>query len=668
MRLRSICWNHFELKVKKVKKDNDAEKDVTMACCKHCSKEYTYTFNTSILLKHLKSQHEDKLRNLPVQPLRINQAACTDLAETVCRLGYSFRSISKCRILRTYFFEQYGVKLSSPNTVRSYVQVFGRWIIQKFKEYLATLKKDGCVQFHLIVDEGRWVNNRKILGLKLKVIAERSNVKLINIGIIQITKSSSASNIYDLIKRKLAVYGIQVEDLMVFVSVASNTMKAVADLMGTLHQVCYAHLIQLAINDSIYDKNNKPTDRTGELDDECSMDEASDLFEEDDFIDPSDQLEIELDNQTTESTVEESSNHESDEDTMADNLFHFVFGRDEVANEDLQFGDEQVDNEDLQLSSDYNKEVVKIRKIVTWFRSSANRLNAIKKYTSTAPILDCKLKWRSLHLMIKRFLVILPDIKKAYVDLGEADRTQEIKLSIVKSMVRPLELMNDVTNALSKADCNLQTAVHMLDFTVELLSKDSTCSLSKRLIASLVQRRKDYETGHYHLLKALTTPNYQYADEDELVDEMHNLYLKLTKKPTEENEIELDESEPQSAEIHPSSTTSDDSTFHSSFSAYLKSKVQLEEAANFDLKAKIKYDYRLFKSTGNLSDILIRILNSVKETPTSIGLERLPSIATYLYNKYRDRFDGKMLNTILVLRSYFLQKDIVFHTPIKEPY
>lgn len=103
------------------------------------------------------------------------------------------------------------------------------------------------------------------------------------------------------------------------------------------------------------------------------------------------------------------------------------------------------------------------------------------------------------------------------------------------------------------------------------------------------------------------------------------------------------------------------------FNKYLKNTEEKIDN-NINLNERIRIDLKIFKRTGIRSDLLKSILNLVKNIPaTSVEIERLFSMAVFICNKYRNRFDAETVNYILLVKTYFLQSNLKFHST-KQPY
>ena len=701
----SWVWKHFKV-VNKSSTNEDGDKvDEQKAICLYlneceCKGEFKYTKNTTTLANHLRKCHGDKLDDETRQSKITefwkskNRNACLDIAEMCCRNGFSFRAISDCRFIKQQLRAKYQISIESPNTVREYVIEFGRFVISKQREYLIDRKSE-CMKFYLIVDEAKLGNNLKVLGIKLRTPSGLT----IDMGVIKLGIRSRAPDIVECIKRKLEVYGLNLDDILVYISDGCSTMKLVSTLIGAVHQICYAHWIQLAINDNIYVKKNKNNDANDQTDANSEIGDATSEIEDatseiedatSEIEDATSEIEDELANSEIEDELangeiedEHANSQIEDEDgnfvdEPLDDLFYFLFNDDGINNS----------NDELELNQHFADLIDKVRKVSKWFRSSAARLNTLKKYTSKTLIQDCQIKWKSLYDMLVRFDELTGSIEKAFVDLKDSKEIKRIYNKInqrtLKSIINSMEILNDATNELSKEDCLLEEAVIAVEAALELLKEDNT-ELSRKLFKSIEKRKPNYEGVHYQIYKVLTDQTYDCAQMD-VVDDIDKLYKKLIKPPSPEVIIEeqsvssspvieitsSDQPSPTMRTEQPSSTMQTErpsstnnqtkSRFQNRISS-LKFKLSNQPVNISDtFKDKIRIDLDIFKKNGILSEELALVLNFVRKIPaTSVTIERLFSIANFLCNKYRNRFDSEMLNYILILRSYFKQSELLFH-------
>ena len=263
---RSIAWNYFT-------------KSSGKSTCNTCNSVYNIT-NTSAMLKHLRSAHPEITNVNSSVPFGQNEVSFIkrtfsfyyvnqnydlvfDIATLVAQDGYSFYSISKSKFIQRTLYSVYKVELRSPNTVRNLFTIFADFIKIRMKNYIQRMKQEQK-KCQIIFDEASTLSMMKLIGIYC--LFEPN--KYLNLGVVQISEKSTAVNIIKVIRDKLLWYGIDIEkDVSVSITDGCNTMLLIGHLLPGFHQICGDHLIQLCINDVIYekDKNNNMPNSDGRV-------------------------------------------------------------------------------------------------------------------------------------------------------------------------------------------------------------------------------------------------------------------------------------------------------------------------------------------------------------------------------------------------------------------
>ena len=87
-----------------------------------------------------------------------------------------------------------------------------------------------------------------------------------------------------------------------------------------------------------------------------------------------------------------------------------------------------------RLNVEYKDLIVKVRKIVKFFKKSPTRTDVLYKHVlednkRAGLVLDCKTRWSSMADMVSRFLLLKDVILKSLIDLKEKNYVQ-LRLSI----------------------------------------------------------------------------------------------------------------------------------------------------------------------------------------------------------------------------------------------
>lgn len=215
------------------------------------------------------------------------------------------------------------------------------------------------VRFSLTMDEWTSLSRTRFLN----VVLQHRESEIINLGLFEIKGSADAVNLLNIVETSLKKFGIDFQKHIVcIISDGCNTMtKLGSDAKPVLQQLCFAHALQLAILDVLYEqkRKNKPKSRN--------------------------QIEDYL---------------TDDSDTETEN------------NEDLElllpFSLDQTDVFEHEYHNKLETMIKQVRKISKFFRCPKNdevlqsyALEQIK--TSLRLELDCKTRWSSMFSMLEKF-------------------------------------------------------------------------------------------------------------------------------------------------------------------------------------------------------------------------------------------------------------------------
>ena len=136
-------------------------------------------------------------------------------------------------------------------SIREQVMKYGLHLTEMNKQELF-LKKSKGDKFSLTLDEWTSVRNRRYLNLNIHGVGY-----FWNLGLVRIQGSFSAEKCIEIIASKLKEFELDLQcDIMAITTDGCSMMRKVGRLLPTLHQLCYAHGLQLVIHDIFY--QNKP--------------------------------------------------------------------------------------------------------------------------------------------------------------------------------------------------------------------------------------------------------------------------------------------------------------------------------------------------------------------------------------------------------------------------
>ena len=121
----------------------------------------------------------------------------------------------------------------------------------------------------------------------------------------------------------------------------------------------------------------------------------------------------------------------------------------------------------MSVQPQYKEAIKKARKISNSIRKSAMLKRLLKRYTDLMPLKESKTRWSSLAKMTDRFLKILPEIKKVYIDAKKNLDFSETNISHLKHIQILLLPVIEVVEKLSNSKANIMTA----DFEMTKLIK-----------------------------------------------------------------------------------------------------------------------------------------------------------------------------------------------------
>lgn len=565
------------------------------------------------------------------------------MEERVCRMiakdGIPFAKFITSIDLRE-LFESEGHRLpSSASTIQTMLMAYGASIRKKTFDELEALKKLEK-RFTLTFDEWTSLRNRRYLNLNLHLFTGGA-ANIWNLGLARIEGRFPAEACVTALEKKLQDFKIDLNlDVIAVTTDGAAVMKKVGRLLSAHHQLCFAHGLQLAVLEVLYNKRQE-------------------------------QEEEEIQAEVLENRPDNESDNESED------------GNDEQGNFLVE---EEIQEEELL--PQYRELIQKVRKIVKVFSSKSPVKNdLLQKYIKAEfgkelqLILDCRTRWSSLASMLSRFNEVKHCISKALIDLkltsSSFSFTDEefMTLTDIELALEPVKL---AVNVLCREDATLVTAETTLRFMINKLNRQNT-RLSQELVVSLSRRIKERRTSITAVLLYLENPK-KYLEKDSRSASMEDDPFFYPRKATLRTEIKClierlvsdaqpetenqqvednEEDMPLSRLLDEPSPTLEEELERSLRTEWLPESRPAVRAPTRDnsLDLILKREMTLFECGGNRGKYLETVYTYVKSIPpTSVEAERAFSAAGYLCNKIRSNLKDETLDTLSFLRKHFQKK------------
>ena len=154
---------------------------------------------------------------------------------------------------------------------------FAMDLIEEDKVKLDQLLKNNT-RFGLTFDE--WTSGRKRRYLNL--VLHYNHSEIVNLGLHRVTGSATSENLLDIVKSALSSFQLDFSKHIVCIMTdGCPTMTKLGRLAGPVfQQLCYAHVLQLAVLDVLYANENSNETDAADDDDGTEIEENEDLFED----------------------------------------------------------------------------------------------------------------------------------------------------------------------------------------------------------------------------------------------------------------------------------------------------------------------------------------------------------------------------------------------------
>jgi hypothetical protein len=269
--------------------------------------------------------------------------------------------------------------------------------------------------------------------------------------------------------------------------------------------------------------------------------------------------------------------------------------------------------------------------------------------------LDIKTRWNSMVAMIERLLQLKSCIQQALHDIGNEELYNEADFQILEQISKVLKPTELAVKELSKGNSNLLVCEGVFQFLFCALEKQST-ELSEALVESL---RKRYEERRnkdlVSLMKYLENPetkqtgdHFKYSSKAAIFN-CAKLILKRNFPAVCET---IDP-----AEVETASPPDDDD-----LSAQLQKSISSLTSCSARPKTTdpvilLQKEFKLYEATGIRSPTLDKLYGALQTIqPTSTASEQTFSVAGNFSTKLRNRMKFPLLNALVFLKYYFLNK------------
>ena len=550
-------------------------------------------------------------------------------------------------------------KLPNSSTgIKNLVVEYARKIRESYKAEIFQLKTAGT-KFSIEFDEWTSLRNRRYLNIYLYSQCR----KVWNLGLFRIQDSFTAEKVLQMVTDKLKLFNISLEeDVVATVTDGPSVMVKFGNICPAEHQLCFAHGIQLAVNDILYSKPKEQSeeDLGGTSDDGAISDDEefylrTDIETQDEHFEEADAY--------LRADLENLQDSEDEEDYLRENTQMLYKTMEEEYSWDLSH-------------AQYKPIISKCRKIVKMFKRSPLKAEILTKYVKAdlgrdlALCLDSKTRWNTMFAMLQRFFKLKDCIKKALIDLKCTVSIEEWEWDRIHDLVQVLEPIKLTVETLCRRDANLLTADTALNLTLsEILQANTPIGLE--LALALRKRIKERRAIFSSALQFLYTGSlgndldevFEAPAKAKIISFLHDLILRL--HPGTETNLETNEDKVVELEAGPSRPKKrKESEFQK------KMKDALEKIPDRAHKSKTRTEVKTLKSTlnteikmfegGGTKGLHLQLAydHLLSVPPTSVESERVFSSSGYFCSKIRSSLEDNTLDCLSLLRSHFQKSSL----------
>ena len=490
----------------------------------------------------------------------------------------------------------------SATSIREQVMKYGLHVTERIKHDII-LKKSNGEKFSITFDEWTSMRNRRYLNLNVHGVGY-----FWNLGLVRIQGSFSAEKCIEKISSKLKDFELDLQsDIIAITTDGCSMMKKVGRLLPTIHQLCYAHGLQLVIHDIFYQK------------------------------------------QTTLSEI--NSNYPNENESDAE---------DEILSELEDIDGLAIVEQDnpLVVNASVGDVVNKVRRVVKLFKRSPLKNEILQTYVKEKHpnglqlILDCRTRWSTLLNMLERIVKLRIPIHKALLDLDIDIKLNDEEFHHINNIVQALDPIKLAVEELCRREANLITAEATIKFLFEEIQTYPATEYNIRIIDAINQR----------------SVQERYIEASVIMAYLHNPMAKLEKKGIVRTFCYSLLSRVATNEVTDVNTVDDmipnsNSASQEANTLPVAMKLQLaidaslqvsqkQQPSDESLSSSLKHELNIAEQTGErgiLLEKVYRMLLTIQ--PTSVEAERIFSSCAYFCNKFRSSLSDKTLNTLCLIRN-----------------
>ena len=601
--LRSLCAKFAQCKVckKVIKCDGGSTKGL------HVHLKSNHQIDLLVKRKNSETHQEDSQEKRPKIATIEHFLNDTTLSAVLARMtaydGLPFKIFITSMDLRNSL-TALGYSLpKSVTTIREHVVKYGRSVFERIKHDLRLRKSKG-EKFSLTLDEWTSLKNKRYLNINIHGIGY-----FWNLGLSRILGSFTAERCVDEVSNKLNEFGIVFEaDIIAVTTDGCSMMRKFGRIIPPLHQLCYAHGLQLVIHDVFYQKNTV-----------CP---------------------------------EKFSNFGSGSESETDVCENYVV-IDEMEDSDglTIVGTEQEDA--LELNFDISGIVGKVRRVSKPFKRSPLKDEILQNYVKEKHsnglqlILDCKTRWSSLLNMLERISEIQIPVQKALLDLNSDIKISDEEFGQISRIVHSLGPIKIAVEALCRRDANLITGEATLKFLLDEMQNYPPSEYNDRIIEAIIQR----------------SIQERYIEASKITAYLHNPLAKLEKKTVVREfcytllsrTSQYQEQDNQTGNEMDQLNSNSDKEVNTTETLPVAMKLQLAIDASLEtpqeippsgdsLMSSLKFELNIAEHTGKRGILLEKVYQMLLTVPPT-------SVESYFCNKFRSRLSDTTLNNLCLIRN-----------------
>ena len=116
---------------------------------------------------------------------------------------------------------------------------------------MVKIKKGAGIFCSVTLDEYTSTRSRRHMNLNLHYDSDP-----VNLGMVRIKGSMPAERVENLVKKRLHEFGLKMEDIVAATTDGASVMKSFGRMICCVHQLCFAHGYDLAVNNFLYARQN----------------------------------------------------------------------------------------------------------------------------------------------------------------------------------------------------------------------------------------------------------------------------------------------------------------------------------------------------------------------------------------------------------------------------